>query len=216
MSGVAQPLVATAICPPTTAPNGTVLVTSEAGPATSPNPLTPQHVVVACVGPKEITEATFQHWSAVAQAGTAFHAKHKPSAREKMEQEQAIMEQVMGFLISADWVIGEAADLKVHVSQAVVEQHFHELRQAQFPKLRAFRKFLRETKQTVADLLLRVELDILSSRIQRRATAGHKSARGQMRALKRFVNHFRSKWTAKTYCAPQYAVHDCGHIQVIG
>jgi hypothetical protein len=164
---------------------------------------------VACVGPQEVTEAAFKHWSAVAQAEEGPHSKHKPSARE-------VTEQVMGFLISADWVRGEAADLKVHVSSAIVQRRFHEERQAQFPEPREFRKFLRESKQTVADLLVRVELDILSERIQQRVTAGHKSASSQARALKHFVNNFRPKWTAKTYCAPQYAVDDCGHVQVIG
>lgn len=215
-SGAAQPPAAAAICPPTIPAEGTAPATSEAGAATSPTALTPQQVVVACVGPQAITEATFQHWSAVAQAGTAFHAKHKPSAREKMEQEKAIMEQVMGFLISADWVLGEAADLKVHVSQTELRQHFHQIRLEQFPKLREFRKFLRESKQTVADLLMRVELDMLSNRIQRRVTSGHLGAAGKQRALNRFVTHFRPKWTARTYCAPRYAVSDCGHIQTIG
>jgi hypothetical protein len=216
MSGAAQPPAASAICPPTTPAEGTALATSEAGTATSPNPLTPQQVVVACVGPQEITEATFQHWSAVARAAVGPDAKHKPSARELMKQEQVIVEEVMGFLISDDWVIGEAADLKVRVSQAELQKHFHEVREQQFPKLREFRKFLRETKQTVADLLMRVELDMLSNRIQRRIMAGHKSAQGRMRALTHFIRHFRSKWTAKTYCVPQYAVRDCGHVQAIG
>ncbi len=208
ITGVAQPLNATAICPPTIPPEGTVPVTSETGPAASANPTTPQQVVVACVGPQEITEAAFQHWSAVAQAAVGPHPKHKPNARE-------ITEQVMGFLISADWVTGEAADLKVHVSQAELRKHFHEVRQAQFPKLREFRKFLRESKQTVADLLMRVELDMLSERIQRRVTAGQKNARGRMRALTHFISHFRPKWTVKTYCSPRYAVRDCGHVQAI-
>lgn len=89
------------------------------------------------------------------------------------------------------------------------------MRKQQFPQIRKFRRFLRETKQTVADLLLRVELNLLSQRIQRRVVAHSHGVKGHQRALSRFVVRFRTKWTAQTYCAPQYAVSDCGHVQAI-
>ena len=75
-------------------------------------------ILVACIGSKMITEATFQHWSAVAQAESSSQAGHRPSAAE-------VTTQVMGFLISADWIIGEARDLDVHVSLAEVRRTFN-------------------------------------------------------------------------------------------
>lgn len=42
---------------------------------------------------------------------------------------------------------------------------------------------------------------------------GRRNARGRERALKGFVSNFRRKWTAQTYCIPQYVVQDCGHVQ---
>jgi hypothetical protein len=168
--------------------------------------LTPQQVVVACVGLRQITEASFQHWSAVARASESPPLKSQSN-------EQAVMMQVMGFLISADWVIGEARDLKVHVSPAEVRRNFNQTRKQQFPRQREFQAFLKQSKQTVPDLLLRVELNLLSARIQRHVLTGHHGARRQQHALSRFVAHFRTKWTARTYCTPQYDVYDCGHIQ---
>lgn len=164
---------------------------------------------IACVGTRQISEATFQHWRAVAMASESHHGK------EPRPNEHKLVAEVMGFLISAMWVQGEARDLHVHVSTQAVRNQFNRIRKEQFPRRRAFRRFLRQTKQTVADLLLRVELNILSQRIQRRATSRRRGPRGVAHAMSEFVKRFRVKWTNLTYCTPQYAVQDCGHVQSI-
>lgn len=175
--------------------------------ATSPStPTIPSQTLVACVGSQAITEATFQHWSAIAQAEPSSQAGHQPSAAE-------VTTQVMGFLISADWIIGEARDLDMHVSPTQVRRTFNRTRKAQFPKQSEFQAFLAKSKETVADILLRVELDLLSQRLQRRVVAGEHGAHKKQVALKHFVSDFRTKWTAQTYCAAQYASRDCGHVQ---
>jgi hypothetical protein len=127
--------------------------------------------------------------------------------------EQGAMALVMDFLISSDWVLGEARDLHVHVSAARVHRAFDHLRREQYPRARDFQRFLQQTKETVADLLLRTELELLAQRIQRRVTAGHHGARAIYRALTRYIANFHRKWQAQTYCASKYAVPDCGHVQ---
>lgn len=119
----------------------------------------------------------------------------------------------MGFLISGDWVIGEARDMNIHVSRAEVRRTFNRTRKAQFPKQGEFQAFLGKSKQTVTDILLRVELNLLSQHLQRRVIAGERGAHKKREALKRFVRDFRNKWTAQTYCTTQYASQDCGHVQ---
>jgi hypothetical protein len=173
----------------------------------SPSAPTPQsRKLVACVGSRPITEVTFQHWSSVARAAPSSQAGHQPSAAE-------VTTQVMGFLISADWIIGEARDLNVHVSPAQIRRTFNRTRKAQFPKKGEFQTFLGKSKETVTDILLRVDLDLLSQRIQRRVLAGEHGARKKHEALQHFVSDFKNKWTAQTYCAAQYASQDCGHVQ---
>ena len=159
--------------------------------------------VVACVGSQEITLASFEHWSEVAKAA----AGPQPPSTQK------IVEQVMPFLIANEWVRGEASALDVHVSPRAVRRKFAHLRKQQFPKLRQFRAFLRHTKETVADLLVRVEVQMLAGAIQKHVTAGKRGPKAQGRALGRFVERFQKKWKRSTYCAPAYAVPDCGHVQ---
>ncbi len=160
---------------------------------------------MACIGSQSIVGATFQHWAHVARRAEGPVKHHQPRG--------TVVQQVMGFLISSDWILGEAQDRNIAVSEAAVRRRFDHIRAQQFPKRRAFKRFLEQSGQTVADLLLRVRLSILSERIQRSVQAGHHGARGRQHALERFVHDFKVKWTAQTYCAPAYAVQDCGHVQ---
>jgi foldase protein PrsA len=145
----------------------------------------------------------FRHWEGVAKR-SAGHIRP-----------QALIDEALGFLISSDWVIGEAQELNIHASARQVRRQFDRDRHEQFPTDKEFKAFLKSSGQTVADLLFRVRLSILSDRIQRHAVAGQHGAAAQEQALSRFVSEFKSKWQARTYCSPQYAVSDCGHVQAV-
>jgi hypothetical protein len=166
--------------------------------------MTSQQTVVACVAWMAITRRTFAHWATIARsAGPHTH-------------QVTIVREVMSFLISSDWLRGEAQQFGIHVSRAKVRRKFNRLRHDQFPHEREFRKFLRRTKETVADLLLRVEVQLLADRIlrheQRLAARLHGAARREA-AISRYIEGFKTRWTAQTYCLPHYAVPDCGHVQ---
>lgn len=86
------------------------------------------------------------------------------------QQYTSMRTQVLGFLISADWVIGEANDQKVVVKDADVQKQFNTIKQQQFPTATAFQTFLNQSQQTVPDLLLRVKLQLLASKLTAKAT----------------------------------------------
>jgi foldase protein PrsA len=97
------------------------------------------------------------------------------SAQLKSECEQqytSLKQEVLGFLISSEWVIGEAEHLGVKVSDAEVKKEFEKIKTQQFPKAAEFQKFLTTSGQTVSDLLLRVKLNMLSSKIQKKVAQG--------------------------------------------
>jgi foldase protein PrsA len=70
---------------------------------------------------------------------------------------KSLQGQVLGFLISSQWVIGEAESLGVKVSDAEVKKQFVKEKVAQFPKPAEFEKFLATSGQTVSDLLLNIK-----------------------------------------------------------
>jgi parvulin-like peptidyl-prolyl isomerase len=157
----------------------------------------PSNAVVQVNG-NPITKATFAHWMGVAAASSSTGAKPvvpeppdykaciadlqattplvkgqpaQTPAQFKAQCEQqykALQQEVLGFLISSAWVLGEAESLGVKVSDKEVHKRFEEIRNQQFPKAAEFEKFLSKSGQTVSDLLLRVKLNLLSQKVQQK------------------------------------------------
>jgi parvulin-like peptidyl-prolyl isomerase len=104
------------------------------------------------------------------------------------QQYKSLQQEVLGFLISSSWVIGEAKSLGVKVSDKEVEKQFLKIKHQQFPKPAEFEKFLATSGQTVSDLLLRVKLNMLSQKIQRKI-AKKKPTISQAEAQKYYNEH---------------------------
>ena len=69
----------------------------------------------------------------------------RPRAQLKSECEQqykSLQQEVLGFLISSSWVLGEAESLGVQVTDAEVKKQFEKIKNEQFPKAAEFKKFL--------------------------------------------------------------------------
>jgi foldase protein PrsA len=152
---------------------------------------------VVSVGGTPITQTAFNHWMQVATVSSASgplaknpvapdpptYAKcvahfKEISENKKLTAEQLkkqceiqyknLLQQVLGFLISSQWVIGEAKSLGVNASDKEVKKQFESIKSQQFPKAAEFEKFLASSGQTISDLLLRVKLNLLSTKIQQK------------------------------------------------
>jgi hypothetical protein len=201
-------------CPPPTVTPATTVTPSTSATPSSPQPSPSQ--IVACVGSQSITRALFLHWLGVAKKAEEPVATERARGRVPKSRAHlhALLGEVLGFLISSDWVIGEAQNLNVQLSDLEVRRKFDHIRHQQFHKRGEFSAFLRSSGQTTADLLFRVRVNLLTMRIQERIVAGHNGASAE-EALTRFVREFKSRWRAQTSCSPAYAVSDCGHVQTL-
>jgi hypothetical protein len=157
---------------------------------------------VASVEATPVAQATFAHWLAVTAAlsGQSGHASSSNTA---------LKDKVMGFLLTSEWVLGEAAALGVDVSEAAVHKRLEEVQKEQFKKPGELQKYLAKNHETMADLLLRVKLELLESAIARKVTAAKHTAAEKKAALASFQDRFQAKWKAKTSCAAGYAMGDC-------
>jgi foldase protein PrsA len=90
---------------------------------------------------------------------------------ECQTQYKGLQSEVLGFLISSQWVLGEASSLGVSLSDSQVKKEFLKIKSEQFPKASEFERFLASSGQTVSDLLLRVKLNLLSQKIQKKVVA---------------------------------------------
>jgi foldase protein PrsA len=74
-------------------------------------------------------------------------------------------DEVMQYLVQAVWIRQEAAARGIEVTPPQVRRAFERQTRGAFENERAYRRFLRRTGTTEADLMDRLELDILQRRI---------------------------------------------------
>jgi foldase protein PrsA len=88
------------------------------------------------------------------------------------QQYNQLRDQVLGLLISFQWIEREAEDQGIKVTDAEVKKSFDEQKKQSFPKTADYEKFLKDSGQTNEDVLQRVRLDTLSQKIRDKVTKG--------------------------------------------
>ena len=96
-------------------------------------------------------------------------AQFKAQCKQEYE---GLRDQVLQFLISAEWIQGEAASQDVKISDNDVKKQFDTTRKQSFPKEKDFQNFLRTSGMNIEDLLYRVKLDQLSTKLREKITKG--------------------------------------------
>jgi phosphatidylethanolamine-binding protein (PEBP) family uncharacterized protein len=174
--------------------SSTTTASVPSSPAAAPTQGTASGVdAVAYVSHTPISKASFKHWLAVE---TALGAAGSPA------------HQALGFLITSEWVLGEAAARGISVSEAEVKQRFAQLVHESFPKAGSLEKYLAKSGETEADLLARIKVELLASKIAAKITAG-KSAAQRSTLLAAFESDFHTHWRSYTSCEPGYVMEDC-------
>ena len=69
------------------------------------------------------------------------------------QQYDQLREQVLGLLISFEWIEREAEEQGVKVTDAEVKKSFEEQKKQSFPKDADYQKFLKDSGQTEEDVL---------------------------------------------------------------
>jgi hypothetical protein len=160
-----------------------------AGPATAQEPRLPDGAV-ARVGKEPISERQFRHWLRVGISGQsgpvdppgfegciAAERERTPQASDAdllarcRRRYEALRTSTMLFLIHRVWVRQETAARDITVTRAQVRRAFERQKRQAFPTEAAYREFLRMSGLREADILRRVELDMLQRRLTRAATA---------------------------------------------
>ena len=156
---------------------------------------------VAKVGDSTITKDEFNHWLKSAAAGQAQGTgapapdpptyekcvaglKKQPAqpgapkpndAALKKQCTQAydqLRDQVMQFLIQAEWVQQEAEKRGVKVSEAEVKKIFDDQKKQAFPREADYAKFLKDSGMSEADILFRLKLEQLQTKLTQKVTDG--------------------------------------------
>ena len=87
--------------------------------------------------------------------------------KDQCKQEfDSLKQQVMQFLISAEWIQQEADARDIEVSDEEVQKQFEDQKNQSFPNDKQYQQFLKSSGQTEDDLLFRVKLDVLSTKVR--------------------------------------------------
>jgi foldase protein PrsA len=92
--------------------------------------------------------------------------------KQCQQQYDQLRQQVLGLLISFQWIEREAEDQGIKVSDDEVRKSFAEQKKQSFPKDADYQKFLKTSGQSEEDVLMRVRLDLLSNKIRDKITKG--------------------------------------------
>jgi foldase protein PrsA len=154
---------------------------------------------VAKVGDTEITQEQFDKWLAIATKGQAqggqateldapeftkcVAAKKKapaPSGQAKQTdaalkkqcktEYETIKSQVMRFLIQAEWVTQEAEKRDVEVKPAELKKTLEDQKKQAFPTDKAYKTYLKTSGMTEDDILFRVKLNELQTKLTQDVT----------------------------------------------
>ncbi len=87
--------------------------------------------------------------------------------KDQCSQEfDSLKQQVMQFLISAEWIQQEADARDIEVSDEEIQKQFEDQKNQSFPNDKQYQQFLKTSGQTEEDLLFRVKLDVLSTKVR--------------------------------------------------
>lgn len=194
--------------------------------------------VVAMVAGTPITMASFEHWltvtvdlspeiavgakkvrpvipkppgytACVTQLSSGKPETSKSKLETQCEKEYLkLAGKVLGFLITSDWVLAEAAHLNMTVSESEVQARLEEAKAKQYPSVEQFNTYLVSSGETVADLLWRTRVELLQAEISQSVTAG-KGQSESKEALTAFQGEFLSRWREQTSCSTGYVMNDC-------
>jgi SurA-like N-terminal domain len=116
--------------------------------------------------------------------------------------------EAMSFLIAATWLTQETRARGIRVTREQVRRAFTRQRREAFDSRRAYRRWLRRTGQTEADVRYRVKLDLLSAAVRRQVLRGVPRD-SQRTRLRRFTRRFERRYRALTYCRKGFRVREC-------
>jgi foldase protein PrsA len=115
---------------------------------------------------EHISEADYK--KSLEQQESQAGLKKAPKAGSKKAEE--LHKSAIGELLNSAWIFGEAEELGIKVTQKEVETELAKVKKESFKTEKAFQEFLKESHFTEEDVNERLELQILSTKIQEKIT----------------------------------------------
>ena len=158
-----------------------------------------------------ITKAEFRHALLLEAVSTGRGSAPKPGSAGYEKSKVAAVKN----LLEGAWIVGQAAEWGLSVTHEQVSREVALVKKEGFRDGAEYRRFLREARYTRRDMNERVEVQMLSTRLQRalsrRFAKKTNSKSEEARAFEEFIAEFDERWRGRTVCAPDYANDRCSN-----
>ena len=154
-----------------------------------------------------ITKAEFQHALAQAAAQAGRRSPPKPGGNGYGK----LKETAVRGRLDTIWIKGQAAEMGISVTPRAVSRSLARLKKQAFKSEAEYHRFLKESHYTRRDVRENVEVQLLSTAIQRRVVRGNSGAGAKQESFSEFIDAYEERWRARTVCAPEYVVERCSN-----
>jgi foldase protein PrsA len=103
---------------------------------------------------------------------TAAQAGEKEIPKPGSEKYEQLQQSALGSLLDMVWIQGQAKEMGITASEQEVAKEFKKLKEENFKTEAEYKKFLKQSKYTQADVDQRVKLQILGTQVQEQITEG--------------------------------------------
>lgn len=114
-------------------------------------------------------------------------------------------------LLERVWIKGQAGEMNIVVTPGQVSRELALIKKQSFGSKAEYHRFVRDLRFTRRDVRELVELQLLSTRIQRRILAGADGEAERRKVHDEFVAEFSERWRSRTVCAPEYVTKLCSN-----
>ncbi|HEY1689865.1 MAG TPA: peptidyl-prolyl cis-trans isomerase [Solirubrobacteraceae bacterium] len=139
--------------------------------------------------------ACIAHLEETAPKPTKGQPKQTPTElkSECESQYKEYKDTMLGYLIAAEWVTGEAEAMKVSMSDKEVYKKLAELKKESFPEEKKFQEYLKTSGFTISDLALRIKVELLERKIEEKVTKDAKKPPSKAEVAK-YYNENKSQY----------------------
>jgi SurA N-terminal domain len=119
--------------------------------------------------------------------------------------------EAMSELLDGLWIQGQAEEMGVRVTGKQVATELAQIKRENFKSQKQFYAFLKHAHFTLRDVHYRVELQLLTTRIEERVSRNTWSQKEAQKKFSAFVDAYEKRWRSRTVCAPRYAIERCSN-----
>jgi hypothetical protein len=191
---------------------GSMTASSSAAPG--PDELPPNVIALVIEMPARrgtITVASFQHELELQAVQKGRRSAPSPGP----EEYAGLRKSAIDWLLEGVWIRGQAIEWGISLSHNEIKRELALIKRESFKSGAEYRRFLRENHYSRRDIFERVEIQLLSTRLQRRFEKQigkqTESKSERRRAFNELLREFSERWRARTVCAPEYATERCSN-----